>query len=204
MHMKLYYLPGACPLATQIVLEWTGTPYELQAVSRSEIKEPAYLALNPLGSVPVLVDGDFVLTQSAATLEYVAELNPKADLVGQTPRQRAETRRWLGFCNSDLHRTFSLVFGPGAYVSSEAGQKELAEKAAARVVFLFGVADKHLAGRNWLGDQRSVADPYLYTITRWAKAKQLDIGGMANLQAHYERMHADAGVQAALKKQGLE
>lgn len=202
--MKLYYLPNACPLATQIVLEWTGTPYELQVVTRTEIKEPAYLALNPLGSVPVLVDGDFVLTQSAATLEYVAELNPKAGLVGETPHQRAETRRWLGFCNSDLHRTFSLVFGPGAFVSSEAGQKELAEKAAARVVFLFSVADKHLAGRKWLGDQRSIADPYLYTIIRWGKAKQLDIGGLANLQAFHDRMHADAGVQAALKKQGLE
>ncbi|MBV6303471.1 glutathione S-transferase N-terminal domain-containing protein [Candidimonas humi] len=202
--MKLYYLPGACPLATQIVLEWTATPYELQAVSRSEIKEPAYLALNPLGSVPVLVDGDFVLTQSAATLEYVADLHPKAGLVGDTPRQRAETHRWLGFCNSDLHRTFSLVFGPAAYADSDAGQKELAEKASARVVFLFSVVDKQLAGRDWLTGLRSIADPYLYTITRWAKAKKLDIGGLANLQAHYDRLHADAGVQAALKKQGLE
>lgn len=202
--MKLYYLPGACPLATQIVLEWTSTAYELQAVTRSEIKEPAYLALNPMGSVPVLVDGDFTLTQSAATLEYVAELNPQAGLVGDTPRQRAETRRWLGFCNSDLHRTFSLVFGPGAFISSEAGQKELAEKAAARVVFLFGIVDKHLAGRTWLGEKRSIADPYLYTITRWAKAKKLDIDGLANLQAFHARMQADPGVQASLKKQGLE
>ena len=77
-YMKLYYLPGACPLATQIVLEWTATPYELQAVSRSEIKEPAYLALNPLGSVPVLVDGQLagvvsigdVVKHHIATLEH--------------------------------------------------------------------------------------------------------------------------------------
>src|SRR3546814_2698363 len=79
--MKLYYLPGACPLASNIALEWAGQPYELQLISREELKQPAYLALNPLGAVPTLVDGDFVLTQSAAILEFIAELNPSAKLL---------------------------------------------------------------------------------------------------------------------------
>ncbi len=201
--MKLYYLPGACPLATQIVLEWIGKPYESQAVTRTEIKEPAFLALNPIGSVPVLVDGDMTLTQSAAILEYLAELNPGLNLLGNTPKQRAEARRWLGFCNSDLHRTFSLVFGPAAFVSNADSQKELALKASERVVALLRVADKHLAGKQWLSGSRSIADPYLYTILRWAKAKNLDIAGMANLQAFFKHMEADAGVKSALKAQGL-
>ncbi|MEO6984660.1 MAG: glutathione S-transferase N-terminal domain-containing protein [Paralcaligenes sp.] len=201
--MKLYYMPGACPLATQIVLEWIGKPYESQAVSRTEIKEPAYLALNPLGSVPVLVDGDMTLTQSAAILEYLAELNPSLNLLGNTPKQRAETRRWLGFCNSDLHRTFSLVFGAAAFTSNADFQKELALKAAERVVALLHVADKQLAGKQWLTGSRSIADPYLYTILRWAKAKNLDIAGMTNLQAFFQHMEADPGVKSALKAQGV-
>ncbi|TAL90426.1 MAG: glutathione S-transferase family protein [Candidimonas sp.] len=201
--MKLYYLPGACPLATQIVLEWIGKPYESQAVTRTEIKEPAFLAMNPIGSVPVLVDGDTTLTQSAAILEYLAEINPGLNLIGNTPKQRAEARRWLGFCNSDLHRTFSLVFGPAAFTSNADFQKELALKASERVVALLRVADKQLAGKQWLSGSRSIADPYLYTILRWAKAKNLDISEMVNLQAFVQHMEADAGVKAALKAQGL-
>src|SRR5699024_3938017 len=99
--MKLFYLPGACPLATHIVLKWTGQPCELIAVSRKEIKEPEFLALNPLGAVPVLKDGDFVLTQSSAILEYLAEAHPDSGLLPTEPRERANVRRWLAFCNAD-------------------------------------------------------------------------------------------------------
>jgi glutathione S-transferase len=66
------------------------------------------------------------------------------------------------------------------------------------------VADKHLAGREWLSDGRSVADAYLYVTTRWAKAKNVDLSGMQNLEAHYQRMDSDPAVQAALAAEGLK
>ncbi|MGB6102223.1 MAG: glutathione S-transferase family protein [Pusillimonas sp.] len=201
--MKLYYLPGACPLASHIALEWTGQPYELELVSREALKQPAYLALNPLGAVPTLVDGDFVLTQSAAILEYIAELNPQAGLLPDTPRERAEVRRWLGLCNADLHRTFGNIFGAQGLASTPEFQEELVAKSSAKVQQLFAVADKQLEGKEWIAGTRSVADPYLYTLMRWANAKGIDISGLKNLQAFYGRMEADAGVQAALKAQGL-
>lgn len=201
--MKLYYLPGACPLASHIALEWIGKPYETQEVSREEIKQPAYLALNPLGAVPVLVDGDFVLTQSAAILEYLAELSPEAGLMPDTPRERAEVRRWLGLCNADLHRTFGNIFAVKSLASTEQFQEELVSNSSAKLVQLFGVADQQLQGKEWVAGTRSVVDPYLYTLLRWAKGKNIDIGNMRNLQAFYERMEADAGVQAALRAQGL-
>lgn len=201
--MKLYYLPGACPLASHIALEWIGKPYETQEVSREEIKQPAYLALNPLGAVPVLVDGDFVLTQSAAILEYLAELSPEAGLMPDTPRERAEVRRWLGLCNADLHRTFGNIFAVKSLASTEQFQEELVSKSSAKLVQLFGVADQQLQGKEWIAGTRSVVDPYLYTLLRWAKGKNIDIGNMRNLQAFYERMEADAGVQEALRAQGL-
>ncbi|MDS1141589.1 glutathione S-transferase family protein [Pusillimonas sp. SM2304] len=201
--MKLYYLPGACPLASHIALEWAGQPYELQRLSREEIKQPAYLALNPLGAVPTLVDGDFTLTQSAAILEYIAELNPQAKLLPDTPRDRAEVRRWLGLFNADLHRTFGNIFGVQGLASTPEAQEELIAKSAAKVQQLFAIADKQLEGKAWIAGTRSVADPYLYVLMRWANAKGVDLSGMKNLQAFYARMEADAGVQAALKAQGL-
>src|SRR3546814_8296719 len=127
--MKLYYLPGACSLASHIVLEWIGKPYETQALSREEMKQAPYLKLNPLGAVPVLVDGDWVLTQSAAILEYLAESNPQAGLMPESLRERAEVRRWLGLVNADLHRTFANVFAAGYFVGdNEQFQQNLIDR----------------------------------------------------------------------------
>ncbi|NLC37502.1 MAG: glutathione S-transferase family protein [Alcaligenaceae bacterium] len=202
--MKLYYMPGACPLATHIVLEWAGQPYETQAVPRDKLKEPEFLALNPVGSVPVLTDGDLVLTQSAAILEYVAEKHPEADLMPQDIKARAETRRWLGFVNADLHKSFGLVFGKAAYTSDTACQEQLVAGGKAQAMRLFGIIDKQLEGKQWVTGTRSVVDAYLYTVTRWALAVKMDLSGFSNLMAFFNRMNADAGVKAAVAAEGLE
>lgn len=201
--MKLYYMTGACPLVTQIVLEWMGLPYEAESVERDALKKPEFLKLNPVGSVPVLVDGDLVLTQSVAILEYLNELHPSAGLHGANAVERAEVRRWLNFANSDLHRTFSMIFGPQAYSDDADVQKLLVQKASERVRFLFGIIDKQLEGKEWLTGKRSIADPYVYVVNRWARAKEVDLSGMNNLDRFFERLDADPGVRAALKKQGL-
>jgi glutathione S-transferase len=201
--MKLYYLPGACPLATHIVLEWIGKPYEIQEVKRDALKQPAGGGWRPWGAGAGGVGGELVLTQSAAILEYLADLNPHLGLVPEGLRERAETRRWLGFCNSDLHRTFGLLFSLPAYSDDPAVQQQIGDKTAAKLVQLFSVANKQLEGRQWLTGVRSVADPYLYVLLRWAKAKKLKIDDMKNLQAFRAHMEADPGVQAALKAEGL-
>lgn len=202
--MKLYYFPGACSLAAHIVLEWIGKPYETIRLTREQIKEADYLALNPLGAVPTLVDGDFVLTQSAAILDYLAELNPEARLQGDTPRERAETRRWLGLCNSDLHKTFSLVFVPTFYSGGdEALGKTVADKATEKLQGLFAIVNDRLRGRDWLTGRRSIADAYLFVLLKWADAKQVSLTGLDELRAFQARMRADAGVRVALKAQGL-
>ena len=58
--MKLYTKPGACSTAVHVDLAWTGAPFEVQVMDAEAMKAPAFRALNPAGSVPVLVDGDFV------------------------------------------------------------------------------------------------------------------------------------------------
>lgn len=201
--MKLYYMPGACPLASHIVLEWIGQPYEAQAVARNELKQPEFLALNPVGSVPVLTDEGLVLTQSAAILEYLAEKHPEAGLIPDDIKGRAETRRWLGFVNADLHKAFGLVFGKAGFTSDPACQEQLAAGGVAKALQLFGIIDRQLEGRQWVTGTRSIVDPYLYTVTSWAHKLKMDLSGFRNLQAFYERMEADAGVQAARKAEGL-
>ena len=92
--MKLYTKPGACSTADHIALQWTGQPFEVKVMTAAEMKTPEYLAINPTGAVPAIVDGDFVLTQNAAIMGYIADSFPQAGLGGDgSARQRAEAAR---------------------------------------------------------------------------------------------------------------
>ncbi|HEY4343467.1 MAG TPA: glutathione S-transferase N-terminal domain-containing protein [Parvibaculum sp.] len=197
--MKLYYFQGACSLADHIVLEWTGASYEAVRMTLQSIKKPDYLALNPGGTVPLLTDGDFSLTENAAILGYLADLHPEARLLGDgTLRGRADVMRWLAFLNSDVHMAFKPIFLPGRYLQDPAFAEELGDMAGGHVRTYLERLDAQLQGRDWLTGQRSVADPYLFVMLRWAIGKKIDMSGLENLSSFIERMDADAGVKAAI------
>lgn len=199
--MKLYYMPGACSLASHIVLEWIGKPYEAIKVPREQLKSPAFLAVNPAGSVPALVDDDgWVLTQNSAILNYLVDLNPQSGLAGDgTARGRAEVNRWLGVVNADLHKAFVPIFGPARFIDDEKQHDALKDCARRNIRALYERIDAHLAGKEWLADnRRSIVDPYLYVTLRWANGVGVDLGGLDNLAAFSARLDADDGVRKAL------
>lgn len=202
--MKLYTSPGACSTADHIALQWAGGAFEAQVVTREQRQSPEYRAINPAGQVPVLQDGDFLLTQNAAILGYIADSWPEAQLAGDgSKQQRAEANRWLAFVNSDLHPAFKPLFTPARYTTDDAGHEAVLAQARKNVRALFEVADRQLDGRHWLAGFRSYADPYLFVVTQWAKKTGVDISGLDDLAAFDARMAADPGVQAAMKAEGL-
>lgn len=197
--MKLYYFPGACSLADHIVLEWTGVEYVAVRMSKETIKSNEYLAINPNGTVPLLVDGDFTLTENAAILGYIAEQQPEAALLGDgTPRGRAEVTRWLAYLNSDVHGAFKPIFSPFRFLPDETLVDALAEQARLQITIHLQRLDAQMEGRNWLVGRRSVADPYLFVILRWAAGKGIPLQGFKNLTRFLKRMYADPGVRAAM------
>lgn len=197
--MKLYYMPGTCSLASHIVLEWIGAPYETERMSRKGIKSPEYLALNPNGAVPLLTEDDFTLTQNGAILCYLADLYPEARLLGNgTPRGRAEVLRWLGLLNSDLHPAFKPIFTPARFLPDESQADALKDTARKNVRTYLAQLDEQLAGRDWLTGERSVADPYLFVMLRWAVRLEIGLDERENLQRFVERMYGDDGVRAAI------
>lgn len=201
--MKLYTSPGACSLADHIALQWTGAPYEAQNVSRDDRQQSWYRALNPAGAVPVLTEGDWALTQNSAILNYIADKFPQAKLGGDgTPESRAEVNRWLAFLNADVHPAFHPLFGVAASLGGDAEAKAK-EQAKQKLRNYFERADAQLAGKDWLTGSRSIADPYLFVVTQWAKKMGVDLSGLSNLDAFDQRMAADTGVQAAMKAEGL-
>ncbi|MBL0164306.1 MAG: glutathione S-transferase N-terminal domain-containing protein [Xanthomonadales bacterium] len=201
--MKLYYMPGTCSLADHIVLEWIGKPYEACEVARDQLKKD-FLKINPSGSVPALdVDG-WILTQNAAILNYLADINPQSAIGGDgSAESRAEVNRWLAFANADVHPSFAPLFGATGYLEDAGTIEKTKDAARKRLRGLYEIANNHLHGRDWLAASRSIADPYLYVTLRWAEKLGVDLGGFDELARFRARLEADAGVQAALKVHGL-
>ncbi|MDN5883014.1 MAG: glutathione S-transferase, partial [Nitrosospira sp.] len=143
--MKLYYSPDTSSLAEHIVLEWIGEPYEIQKVEIRPDKSPELLARNPMGAVPVLEVGDWVLTQNVAILNYLADCAPELRLAGDgTKRGRAEINRWLGFINSDMHPLFEPFFGSTSYLGDEAHVEATKSHSRQLLADRFAIVDTHL------------------------------------------------------------
>ncbi len=197
--MKLYYFPGACSLADHIVLMWTGTAHEAIRMSSETIKSDDYLRMNPNGTVPVLLHDGFVLTENVAILGYIAEQHPEASLLGDgSARGRAEVMRWLAYLNSDVHMAFKPIFTPSRFLPDEAQAEALREQARSQVSAHLRRLDDQLEGKDWLAGTRSIADPYLFVMLRWAIRKNIPLDEFRNLLRFLERMFADPGVFAAI------
>lgn len=202
--MKLYTKPGACSLADHIVLRWSGLPFELEVMDAERMKSPAYLKLNPAGAVPVLTVDDWVLTQNAAILGYIADTAPLSGLGGDgTARSRAEIARWIAFINADLHPAFKPIFGATAYLGEEKYIELSKQDALKKLRGLFERVDARLREHAWLAGERSGADAYLFVTLRWARKVGVDLTGLDALDGFFARMSQDADVQAALKAEGL-
>lgn len=202
--MKLYTKPGACSLSDHIALRWIGKPFDLQVMDAAGMKTPEYLALNPAGAVPVLEVDGWALTQNAAILNFLADTFPESGLGGDgTPKSRAEINRWLAFLNADVHPAFHPIFGSTRFLGDEAMIEKSKDNARQKLRGLFERLDAQLAGKDWLTGARSIADPYLFVTLRWARATQVDLSGLDNLERFFGRMRADDGVAAAMVAEGL-
>lgn len=202
--MKLYTKPGACSTADHIALHWSGGAFDVQVIDASDLKSDWYRAINAAGSVPVLQDGDFVLTQNAAILGYIADRFPDARLAGDgSARQRAQVARWLSFVGSDVHPAFLPLFHPTRFIEDAAQHDALRSAARKRLRSMFEHANDRLAGVDGLAGFRSVADPYLYITLRWAGRTGVDLSDLDAVAAFRSRMDADPGVLAALAAEGL-
>ena len=201
--MQLYYKPGACSLASHIVLRELGEPFELDRVDTAAGRTEAgadFRAINPKGYVPTLTleDGQ-VLTEGAAILQYLADRKPEAGLAPAAGTlERARLQEHLNYVASELHKAFGPFFSPDI---TDAGRAAAESKVAARFDYLETLfAD----GRSYLlGDRFSVADAYLFVVSSWSKPTGIDLDRWPHLQAFVSRVAGREPVQQALRAEGL-
>jgi glutathione S-transferase len=200
--MKLYFAPGACSLSPHIVLRETGANFELEKVSLQEKKTASgadYAGVNPKGQVPVLeLDNGERLTEGPVIVQYVADQNASAGLAGTAgTMERYRIQEWLNFTTSELHKYFGPLFRP----NTPDAYKDIARGNLSK---RYDWINEQLAGKQYLlGDKFTVADAYLFTVTRWSPHVGIDLAKWPNVTAYLDRVAARPKVQEALKAEGL-
>jgi glutathione S-transferase len=177
--LTLYFAPGSSSMAPHIALHEIGAPFEAHAISlaKKETRGPAFLALNPLGLVPVLLVDGRPLTEVAAILFYLARRFPEAALL---PRDDIEAEAhavsWMSFVASSVQPA-----------RSQGGDR-------ARAVF--GIADRRLGSAQWVLGRYSIADIHLFRLYwRFRNSVHPPPTEFPGLSAHYDRMMARPAVQ---------
>jgi glutathione S-transferase len=189
--MKLYEFGPTRSLRARWTLQEIGAPFESIVVSlpQGAHRAPEYLKINPAGKLPALVDGDLVLTESAAIVLYLAEKYPDKRFLPEDLKLRAEHNRWLLFTVTELEQPLWRI-ARNTFIYPEAQRLE-ADAAIARGEFkeMAAVIDAHMQGREFvIGDHVTVADFVLAYTLDWANEEAL-LEGFPTLRAYMERMY---------------
>ncbi len=193
--MKLYFHPmSGNSRRVLLVAAHLDVPLERVVVdlTKGEQRGAAHLARNPNGRVPVLEDDGFVLWESRAIMQYLAEKTPGQTLLPTDARGRADVNRWLFWCAAHMAPANAILVmenfvkpltgrGPADPVEVARGEALVAQYAP--------VLDAHLAGRTWVAQDRlTLADFSLAASFALAGPGRLPIGEYANLRAWLGRV----------------
>lgn len=200
--MKLYFKPGACSMASHIVLNEIGDDFSIEAVD-TDAKRTAsgadYLEINAKGKVPALQSDGEILTEGPAILQYIADRKGRRDLAPEAGTfARARLAEMLNFTGTELHVAFGPLFNP----SADEGSKAAARNAVAAK---FDWLEQRLSdGRRFLiGDGFTIADAYAFVVTNWANFTGIDLSRWPHLSAFMGRVATRPAVQKTLRAEGL-
>ncbi|MBM0103799.1 glutathione S-transferase family protein [Steroidobacter sp. S1-65] len=207
--MKLYEFAPTRSIRVRWALQELGVEFESISVNvaAGETHRPEYLAINPAGKIPTLVDGDFVLTESAAIVMYLAEKYPQHRLLPTDLKQRAELNRWMLFTVTELEQPLWRIARHSFIYPEEqrlAGDVEIASREFRQMA---AVLEQHMRGREFVvGDHVTVADFVLaYTLDWGNEAQLLDECPtlLSYMKSMYERPRAPMRIAAALASVGM-
>jgi glutathione S-transferase len=197
--LTLYYGPGACSMASHIVLEEGGETYEPYRVNLAggEQRTSEYLKINPHGRVPALKldDGEY-LSENTAILPY---LGKRFKLWPTDPKGETRALSQIGWFASTVHPAHGHVGRPERYAADPAAHASIKETGLKTFHSYLKEIDQQLAGRQWFGDQYSVLDPYGLVFYAWGVRRELPMGELKNYTAFRDRMVARPAVQRMLE-----
>ena len=219
--IQLHYAPSNASITPHILLEEMGVPFELKRVDRANNahKTPEYLKLNPNGLIPVLVDGDLVLYETAAICLYLTDTYRQfglAPAVGTA--ERAHFYKWLMWMTNTLQPAVIMYFYTDRYTTATdpAAIADIKAKTQERMGAMLQQLDDHLAvsGGPWMmGDRFTVLDIYAFMLGRWTRVwegepplaqKASNTHAWPHLGPFMHRMLARPAVQRVVAREGLQ
>ena len=212
MTRKLYFAPGACSFVPHTLLETLGEPFEpvMVKLHKGEQNTPEYRAINPHGQVPVLVDGDAVITQIVAIVDYLDRRHPSAGFLPTEPLARARVIEALAWMNNTVHPTFTHVFMPFKYSDKPDVQAELkaynAQLYRPMLAEIEAMAlEAAASGSAFLaGPQFGPLDTYALTLLRWGGFAGIDPTSFPALWAHVQKVAQLPAVARAIARERLQ
>ncbi|TFY97916.1 glutathione S-transferase family protein [Ramlibacter rhizophilus] len=211
MTLKLYFAPGACSFVPHVLLELSGTPFEPTMVKlhKGEQNEAAYRAINSRGQVPVLVDGDVVITQILAIIGYLHDRFPEQRFLPTEPLARARVMEQLAWLNNTVHPTFTHVFMPYKFVDGTEAQAQV--KAFNVGVYakllqeLESFAARAVAQGPWLGGEAvGPLDAYALTVLRWGGIAGIDPERFVTLWSQAQKLAKEPAVARVIERERLQ
>ncbi len=208
MSLKLYYAPGACSFVPHSLLELSGAPFEpmLVKLHRGEHQTPEYLTMNPRGQVPVLVDGDDVVTQIVAIVLHLDQRLPEAKLLPVSGIERTRVLETLMWMNNTVHPTFTHVFMPQKFTDDPAAQQAVkAFNGAKYRELLEEIEARAEVASPWLaGERPGVLDAYALTFLRWGGFAGIDPTTLPATWALAQRFAALPAVARVVDRERLQ
>ena len=208
--LTLHYYPGNASMAPHVVLEELGVPFELALVDRTvgAHKSPEYLRLNPNGLIPVFVDGELVLYESAAICLHLVDTHPQAGLApAPGTAERAQFYKWLVWLTNTLQSSLIVYFYPERWADDSGAIAQVRAHAEARIGALLDQLDAQLArhGGPWLlGESFSALDPYALMLCRWTRGFARPARSLTGLGAYLQRGLARPATQRVFEREGLK
>jgi glutathione S-transferase len=198
---KLYTVPGTCALASHITLEEAGAPYSVELLSfkNNQQSSAEYLRVNPKGRVPALVTDRGVLTETPAILAFIAQSFPKANLTPQDAFAFAQVQSINSYLCSTVHVAHAHKGRGSRWATEETSFADFKRKVPETMAACFALIERDILRGPWvMGEQYTICDPYLYTISGWLEGDGVDLGKLPKVVAHRKRMEQRPAVQKVL------
>ncbi|WP_288352360.1 glutathione S-transferase family protein [uncultured Marinobacter sp.] len=190
--LKLYGKPPTRALRVVWLLNELGLEHELHPVDlmQDEHHQQDFLSLNPAAKVPVLVDGDLVLTESAAIQLYLAEKYPQAGFIPETLEDRAQMHRWMFFLVTEVEQPLWRIARHTFVYSEEKRIPQDVELARQECLEMIAVLERHMSDREFMvGERLSVADFNAAYTLDWANTEEM-LASAPRLRDYLKAMYA--------------
>lgn len=204
---QLYYYPLNASMAPHFILEALGVDYELIKVDRksNQQKSTEYLALNPAGRIPTLIDNGTAIFESPAICIHLAENHPEANLIPPLGDiNRPVFFQWMMYLTNTVQAELMVYFYPEKHTLDAQHATQIVEAQEARITDMLALLDNELKHKNYLvGQSVTACDFFLFMLCVWADEFKKPPLAFNNLARFLKNLAQHSAIKTVCEKEGL-